>query len=366
MKYADINQLFVAPLLILSLLSACTELPSPEVSPIVVDTEVIPEISSQRERTFPAVVHASDLTQLSFQLNGEVKELLVTEGTEVKKGQLLAKLDDTLLKLSAQEKKARVDLSKVQAERAKQMVDQGNMPKSTYDELYARYEIALADYHYAQRQLEYVELKAPFDGIISDVIIERFQATTLGKPVVIMHKLGTVEIRVDLPDALVASVDDAKVDQEKEQDPILVSIDAYPNDVFYAEYKKHTTEQNDENRSFTLVLEMPSSQAKPILQGMPGSITVDLAKIERDTAYYSVVPLHAVVSLDSNPSSKFTRTVWRLNGDTVEPVEVTVGRIVDTSHIEVIGDIKPGDRVVTKGLQYLKPGLKVNVLDKKV
>ncbi|REL36303.1 efflux RND transporter periplasmic adaptor subunit [Thalassotalea euphylliae] len=349
-------------LLALVTIAGCTPAPTPQVQPIRVSVETIPEISNEKLQTFPAVVHASELTQLSFQLNGEVNELIATEGMEVKKGELLAKLDDTLLVLAVSEAKAKVELSKVQAARAKQMVDRGNMPESTYDELLARYEIALARYNYAQSQLDYVYLRAPFDGIISDVAIERFQATTVGRPIITMHKLDMVEVRIDMPDILVASADQQKVDGQ--QHTVDVKLDAYPNQIFKAEYKEHTTEQNEENRSFTLVLEMPSTQAKPVIQGMPGSISLDLAQIERDSAYYSVVPLHAVVLPDSYSSSSFTSIIWRLNGTQVEPVEVTLGRLVDKSHVEVIGDIKPGDKVITKGLHYLRRGTEVIVAEK--
>lgn len=352
----------VLTLLTVITMAGCTPTPTPQIKPIRVSVETIPEINTEKLQNFPAVVHASELTRLSFQLNGEVNQLIATEGMEVKKGDLLAKLDDTLLVLAVSEAKAKVELSKVQAARAKRMVDRGNMPESTYDELIARYEIALAHYHYAQSQLDYVYLRAPFDGIISNVAIERFQATTIGRPIITMHKVDMVEIHVDMPDILVASADQQKVDG---QPPTVdVALDAYPNQMFKAEYKEHTTEQNEANRSFTLVLEMPSTQSKPIIQGMPGSISIDLAQIERDSAYYSVVPLHAVVLPDDYSSSSFTSIVWRLNGTQVEPVEVTFGRLVDKSHVEVIGDIKPGDKVITKGLHYLRRGTEVIVAEK--
>ena len=346
-------------LLACGILSACSPPPVAEVSPVRVKAMTIPNIATENRQTFPAIVHASSLTDLSFQLNGEVDQLIATEGMEVKKGDLLAKLDDTQLKLAVSEALARVELSKVQADRAKQMVERGNMPESTFDELHARYEIALAEYHYAQSQLDYVDLRAPFDGIVSGVAIERFQATTIGRPVLTMHKLDMVQVRVDLPDVLVASIDDQKANSQKAAIPVM--LDAYPNETFYANYKEHTSEQNAANRSFTLVLEMPSSQDKPILQGMPGSISLDLAQIERDSAYYAVVPLSAVVLPDNYPMENLTQVVWRLKDNTVEPVAVTAGRIVDESHIEVIGDIKPGDQVITQGLHYLRPGLEVLV-----
>ncbi|NTS77242.1 efflux RND transporter periplasmic adaptor subunit [Catenovulum sp. SM1970] len=356
------KQFFAATLAVTCIsLVACTPAPTPQVSQVHVAVHQVPEVMSQKVRHFPAVIQASQYTNLSFQLNGELSELIAREGLRVKKGDLLAKLDDTQLKLTVNEKKAKSDLLKVQASRAKQMVDKGNMAKSTYDELAAQYKMALADYAYAKIQLGYVELRAPFDGIIANVAIENYQAASVGQPVVSIHREDQVEITVDLPDSLVSSIDDKKVKPQREE--INVRLDAYPDHIFKAKYKEHTAEQSDEDRSFTLVLQMPFDKAKPALQGMPGSVELDLAKIERDQAYYAVVPLEAVTLPDSMPIDSFKRLVWRVVDGKANAVEISMGRVVNISHVEVIGNIKAGDLVVTKGLQYLREGLPVEVVN---
>ncbi|MFD2165892.1 efflux RND transporter periplasmic adaptor subunit [Thalassotalea euphylliae] len=340
-------------------LSGCSEVTFPAPKTPVIEVQKVPELKTSRIQSYPAVIQASDLTTLSFQLNGEIVQLIATEGMRVKKGDLLAKLDDTTYKLSVSEAKAKVELSKVRAQRAKAMVEQGNMAKSTFDELNAQYEQATAALKYAKIQLDYVELHAPFDGIISTVHVENYQATNIGSPAISMHKREMVEVVATLPDSLVAAIDRDNVEARNMQIP--VKLDAYPDDNFIGHYKEHTAQPSDENRNFILTLEMPFNPEKPALQGMPGSITLDLASLERKQISHSVVPMEALLLPDSLTSEQPKRIVWRANGNKVEPVKVLVTRLSALGTVEVKGDIRPGDLVVTKGLQYLEPNMEVTI-----
>ncbi len=339
------------------ILGGCTEATFPEPKTPIVELQQIPEIKVSRVQNYPAVVQASELTHLSFQLNGEINNLIATEGMVVKKGDLLAQLEDTTYRLSVNEAKAKVELSKVRAERARVMVEKGNMAKSMFEELDVQYQQAVAEYNLAKIHLSYVDLKAPFDGIISSVIVENYQATSIGSPAIIMHRTDKVEVVASLPDSLMASIDRDNV--KGSALTFTVKLDAYPGQEFDAKYREITAEQSNENRTFSLTLEMPFIREMPALQGMPGSITLDLSNLERQKTTYATVPLEALTLPDELGSDQFERIVWRVNGTKVEPVRVLVTRLSALGSIEVIGDIKPGDQVVVSGMQYLKPNMEV-------
>ena len=255
---------------------------------------------------------------------------------------------------------AKAELLNVQKERSKAMVVQGNMAQSTYDQLEAKYQVALAELNLAKKNLSYIEMKAPFDGVISSVNRENHETVQAGQSVLVLHRVDRVEVAVDLPDYVVARAHRTSPDSPQAH-AITVKLDAFPNQVFQARYLEHTAEHTSTNRTYRLILEMPLDPAKPFFQGMSGNIEVDMNKLHLQFRHHFMVPGEAIVVPDEVPLTSGKRWVWRLKSDqTVEPVAVTVGSFRGDGY-EVSGALQAGDRIVLRGQSYLQAGLPVKV-----
>lgn len=340
-------------------LQACTPVSEFEVKEPLVEVFEIPQVRPANAQLFPAVVYASELTELSFRVSGQIVFLKSESGTRVKMGEVLAQIDPRDYELELNDKKAKVEFSKVTLDRARAMVAQENMSQSKYDELEAQYRIDEALFEQAKANLSYATLKAPFDGVIASVPAENFENTSIGKTVLTMHKSDSLEVKVDLPDVILAAASKSHV--ERQQIELDVILDAYPDHVFKGSYKEHTAEQNQESKSFTLTLTMDIDPERVALQGMPGSVEIDLSLIKAVAMNTYNVPLEAVKVPDDLDSNSDSRVVWRLNGNTVERVLVTSNSMGQVDKMAITGDIKPGDLIVTAGMNYLKDGMTVKV-----
>lgn len=341
------------------MLTACSEQPPAEVKTPLVETYRIPVKNIENIKNLPAIVKASDFTLLSFRVKGELIDIAVRSGQVVKKGQLLAKLDPTNYQITVNDRKSKTELAKKSRDRAAKMVTFGNMAQSTLDELNARYRVAQADYEYAKLELSYVELRAPFDGIISSIPADNFQATMAGETVITMHSKDMVEIQVSLPDLILSAANNRK---DKSKLVFDVLLDAYPEHVFKAHYKEHTTEQTDENKKYVLILEMPIDKERITLQGMPGNIKVDLARLKMKKIPTVSVPVEAVLLPDNENSEGLERIVWRvLPNNTVEPVTVKAQSLANLTALNVSGALKEGDVIITQGMTYLTKGMEVKI-----
>lgn len=341
-------------------LLACGDDAALTVKSPLVGTYTIPIKAPQNLQNLPAVVQASELTDLSFRVKGELIEINVQNGQKVKKGHLLAKLDPTNYQLAVNDRKSKVAFAKKSVDRAKAMVEFGNMAQSILDELDANHRVLKAEYEYALLQLGYVELRAPFDGIVASVPADNFQTVAVGQNVMSMHRNDNVEVKVSLPD-MILSFADQNIDKSKVSLP--VSLDAYPDHVFMATYKEHTTEQTSDDKKFVLVLTMPVDKERIALQGMPGNIKLDLArlKIKRVASYK--VPIESVVVPDSIPLTSGERVVWRMSDDKiVTPVTVNAHSIAGLSYLNVSGELNEGDKIVTQGMLYLSDGMQVRTI----
>lgn len=353
-KFRNITVLFISIALI-----SCGEQPNPIVKSPLVETYRLPERNKSNITKFPAVVSASDLSELSFRVSGELIELPAKSGQKVKKGDIIAKLDPTNFQLDLSDKKAKMDLAKVSMDRTKAMVDFGNMAQSVFDEFEAEYRVAKAKYELSMLRLSYVNLKVPFDGVLATVPADNFQSVARGELIATIHRTDKIEIKVDLPDAILAVADTTNDSRSKVV--VDVTLDAYPEHVFKSYYKEHTTEQNQDNKSFELTLEMSQDLERTALQGMPGSVDIDMNNLKVTSTNYRKIPIEAVTLPDFYPSSSSERIIWRIKEDnTVEPVKVTTSGMADIDHIYVSGDFNSGDEIIVKGMFYLKDGLSVS------
>ena len=141
---------------------------------------------------------------LSFRVSGPVRSIQVDKGASVKKGQLLATLDprdyQTQLKQAqAQQNQAQAQYENAQADfkRYENLYKQKVIPKSTYDTYKTQMNVAMSSLNAARAStaavrdsLKDTELKAPFDGVIVDRMVENFQDVTAKQTIFILQDIG--------------------------------------------------------------------------------------------------------------------------------------------------------------------------------
>ena len=146
---------------------------------------------------------------LSFQVAGRIEKMLKEEGDTVKRGDLLAILDDKDYVSNLE--KARADVAKTLAlkndsdskfERQAPLVNDNTISKQDYDTLLntrdkadADYEGAVAQENFAKNQLGYTKVYAPDEGIIMVRVQEPGANVTKGQPVYTMAKIKPVWVR---------------------------------------------------------------------------------------------------------------------------------------------------------------------------
>jgi HlyD family secretion protein len=206
---------------------------------------------------------AQPITQvnISSELSGTVRKVVVDYNTQVTTGQVLAELDMDKLKAAVDNARAKLAASKAKVaetaatilerralyERrrtlaAKQAVsaEEHDLAKSAYDKAIAQHDSALADVNVAEADLQVSEInlskasiRSPIDGVILTRNVDPGQivASSLQAPVlfVIAEDLRHMELRVD--------VDEADVGKIKIAHQATFSVDAYPERKFPAEIK---------------------------------------------------------------------------------------------------------------------------------
>lgn len=135
-------------------------------------------------KTFSGYVYPDQYGELAFKISGPLVRLDVSEGQMVKKGDLIAKIDDLDMKLQFNSKQATYQQAKSQMERSQRLLEREAVSVQDFESKMAAYYSALASFESAKDMLEQTSLRAPFDGFIQKLYVQNYQKVQAGQPIV--------------------------------------------------------------------------------------------------------------------------------------------------------------------------------------
>ena len=345
-----------APLILITatLITACEE-PLP---PVVTDsrpvkTIVVNEGLSGSQRSFPAVVDAIQKADISFRVRGTIQKIHVREGSQVKKGDVLAELDPTDFKIRLNDREASYKTAKANFDRAKSLVEKGAISKVEHDNIRAKYFTASANLKEARQDLVYTKLKAQFDGNIAKRHVENFEEVLASQTIFSLEDTSELKLLIDVPENIMI-----RIERNPDQDRSLHAIfDTIGDKKFPLAFVETTTKADVNTKTFKVTLKMDRPDDYTVLPGMTATVLASLPGDDLGSGSAINLPVSAVIA-DTNKKA----TVWTVDEDTmtVSPKTVTTG-VMSAGYIEVDG-LQAGDRVVTAGASFLREGMKVTLL----
>lgn len=301
-------------------------------------------------RAFPGRARAFQQVNLSFNVDGSLTELPVKIGDNVKKGSLIAKLDQREFEAKIQAAQAEFIRDQQNYLRAKALVGKGYISKADYDLLKAKLGVSQANKDLAEKALKDSVLLAPFDGKISNKYIENYQTISSKQNIIRLLDTSQIEMVIQIPEGLISYIPFAK--------NIVVRFDSFLNHAIPAQIKEISNEASHETRTYPVTLIMKQPKDIEILPGMAGKATghVEQAKIQNKLT----VPASAVLTMDSDRKTY----LWIINPKTsqVNRREITIGELTSTG-ISIVKGLSEGEWVVTAGIHSLKEGEKVTILN---
>ena len=115
-------------------------------------------------------------------VEGEVREILAEEGTEVAKGEVLARLDGDMLRLELSESEARLRKLQRDYERNVDLQEKGLISSGDFDKIRYEMEALEASYNLARLELDYTQIRAPIDGVIAQRYVKIGNTIRVGEP----------------------------------------------------------------------------------------------------------------------------------------------------------------------------------------
>ncbi|GFZ81739.1 hemolysin D [Aquaticitalea lipolytica] len=316
----------------------------------------------EKIRTFSGTAQTDKVINLSFRNSGIITLFDIKLGQKVKKGQLIAKLDNVQSRLAYEQAltqlnsaESQMNTAKLSLNRIRSLYEKGSSSLSDFESAKNAYRTAQESYQSAQRgvdiqreQVRFGFLYAPSDGVISAVNAEMDENVGPGQTIAILNAGVDMEIVLGIPESIINGV---KQDME-----VLVNFSSLPSKVFKAKVTEISPSVDINTATYPIRIRLVNT-SEEIKSGMAANVTFDF----KESGTYDnilVVPANAVGE-DSNGRFVFL-IVEHENRTIVKKHPIKIGNL-NTEGFEIVSGLEAGQKIATAGLQILLDGQEVKL-----
>ena len=280
---------------------------------------------------------------LSFETSGKVVEIYFEEGTHVRQGDLLAKINDKPLQAELKKLEAQVPLAKDRVYRQRTLLARDAVSQEAFEQVSTEYEKLMADIDLVKSHIAQTELRAPFDGIIGLREVSEGAYTSPTTRIATLTKIKPLKIDFSIPESYSSEV--------KKGTKIIFRIDGptglmedYAATVYAVESKLDV-----DTRTLKVRAVYPNHD-ESILPGRYASVEITRREIKDAIA----IPSEALIpEMGKN-------IVYLYKSGKAQPVEIATGLRTE-SHVQVLDGLAAGDTLIISGVMQLRTGLPVTI-----
>lgn len=236
-------------------------------------------------------LQATETVEVGTQVSGQIAEIHVDFNDRVEKGQLIARIDPTLLRqevraaeVSVERSRAELEQAKRQYERIAKLYEQKVVTDSEHDAARYSYDVARAAYASAQLNLErarqnlgYTEIRAPISGVVVERSVDVGQtvAASMSAPKLFVIAKDFSEMEI------LATVDESDIGLIRQGQPVRFTVQAYPDAEFTGTVRQvrlqSAVQENVVSYSVVVAVENPDGR---LLPGMTATVEFIVERAE--------------------------------------------------------------------------------------
>jgi len=299
---------------------------------------------------YPAVIKSKQLSSLSFEATGVVRDILVVEAQKVKRGEVLAKLDQRDLKAKLKSVRAQFENAEAEYRRAVKLIKEDAISRSELEQRKSERDVNKAQFETAKKALSGSLLVAPYSGNIARISIQKQQAIQAGESAIVILGTGGLESSINLPASMIARA----TDQQSERAPSYLTLNVAPDRKIPIQFKEATLDADTASQTYEVTFMFDSPNDLNVLPGMNATIWFkDPSKPISKTLRVSV-PITAIVT---DGDQKY---VWVVDRESmvVTRRDITVEDGVGAD-LNVLEGLEMGETIVAAGVSSLSEGMKV-------
>ncbi len=276
--------------------------------------------------------------ELSFEASGKVVGIFFSEGTRVKKGVLLAKINDLPLQAQLLKLKAQHKLAEEREFRQRQLLDRDAISRESYDQVSTELQSLEADIKLVESRISETELRAPFDGTVGLRMVSEGAFATTQTKIVQLVKISPLKVEFSIPERYAGEVTPGF--------PITFVVDGISKNFTASVYA--VAPKVDVDTRTIVVRALYPNTSEELKPGRFASVRALLSEIENTIA----IPTQAVI-----PEMEGEKVFIYKNGKAIE-VKVKIGLRTE-SLIQIREGLNFGDTLLTTAILQLRHNIPV-------
>lgn len=278
---------------------------------------------------------------LTFETSGKITEIFFNEGAFVRKGQLLAKINDAPLKAQLKKLEVQLKLYQDRLYRQNALFEKEAVSKEAYQEAETNLATLEAEIELVKANIAQTELRAPFDGVIGLRFVSQGSYASQSAPVAKLTKINLLKVEFSVPERYAS--------QLQKGSALLFTMEGDLNE-HKAKVYALDSRVDDETRTIKVRAHYDNSNGK-VVPGRYVNVTLTTSQYANTLA----VPSEAIVS------EMGIDKVFLYKSGKAEPVQIKKG-VRTSDKVQVLDGLVVGDTVITSGTMQIRTGQKV-VLD---
>lgn len=299
---------------------------------------------SETNSEFSGNIEEGKSVNASFMAEGKINHLYVKEGDRIKKGQLIASLDDSDYQIGVNQLMAQFNQMTEEKKRMDEMFSRHNIAPNDYEKFSAGYEQLKLQLEMVQKKLGYTKLYSPTDGYVAQKFMEPGELVGAGTPIFKITDDSNLIVNVDLPISVFLNRENIKsasgISPALQESNIPLSVESF-------------TPDPSNTMLYQMKLSIPSSYTKMLSPGMNIRVKIDMKKVDSDGF---LIPCRSIF----NDNGANYVWVFNPNDSTILKKEITITGMPQGDIISVRG-LDGTERIVETGVKQLYQGEKVNI-----
>ena len=302
--------------------------------PMAVDYIIAKHESIEQNISIPGTVVPFENVEVFSEISGRIKKIAFKEGSTVQKGAVLLQIDTDILQAQRKQMKVELDLAEKDEARKKSLLASKAISTEVYEQSFSKMEGLKAQIELIDVQISKGTIRAPFTGKIGLRYVSKGAYITPTSKITSIAQNEKVKIEFAVAEQFAPKI--------KAGQTILVQA---ANDTNQIEAVVYATEPtvNESTRMLTVRAEVKGTDNL-----FPGSfVTVNYNLGANDQSI--MLPSTALVPVLKG------QKVWKMENGTAKGISVATG-VRTATDVQIIGDIQPGDTLITSGLLGLREG----------
>lgn len=292
-------------------------------------------------------VNTRDILVLYPQFAGTLNHIYVKEGQSVKKGQILAKIDDGGLTQQLNQLQIQKNLAQTTFERQERLWQQNIGSEIQYLQAKSLYEAQAQAIEQLEKQIERTMVIAPFTGTIDEIITEEGSVVGPGQnPILRIVNLDNMFVETDVPERYIQTITKGK--------KTIVSFNYIADDIESQVYQTANF-INPANRTFKIEVRVPNKDH---------SIKPNLTAKLRINDYFSpnAILIPQSIITENAMGEQYVFVVNPKGKEFLAQKQIIKTGKTQDDVIEVIEGLKENDQIIVEGARSVRDGQAVNIL----